>query len=179
METKNTQSWLFSLLIIIALGASIYLYFDSKANIKEENARWEQISGKTYTSDSKEEIYITTKKNELSSLENETVDTHYMNHHYSMILNSKTNDYRNPEPFILDIFGQLEKLLAEPDTVYLVKKDNGTLSGAESTINHIYDEREDKNANFTVTIKRFDDQYRVYLKNTKKEYKEYNSDGLP
>ena len=102
-----------------------------------------------------------------------------MNHHYSMILNSKTNDYRNPEPFILDIFGQLEKLLAEPDTVYLVKKDNGTLSVAEMTINHIYDEREDKNANFIVTIKRFNDQYRVYLKNTKKEYKDYNSDGLP
>lgn len=142
---------------------------------KEENTRWEQVSGQTYTSDSKEEIYITTRKDELSALENTDIDKFYVDHHYSMILNSKTNYYRSPKPIIIDLFGQLKNAL-DSDTLYLAKKNNGTLSVTKITIDDIYDEREDKNSKFTVTIKRLDDKFRVYLKNKKTKY---NSDGLP
>ena len=92
-----------------------------------------------------------------------------------MILNSKTNYYRSPKPIIIDIFGQLKNAL-DSDTLYLAKKNNGTLSVTKITIDDIYDEREDKNSKFTVTIKRLDDKFRVYLKNKKTKY---NSDGLP
>lgn len=64
----------------------------------------------------------------------------------------------------------------DSDTLYLAKKNNGTLSVTKITIDDIYDEREDKNSKFTVTIKRLDDKFRVYLKNKKTKY---NSDGLP
>lgn len=175
MKPTKIKDRLFIFMVIMAMGAMVYLYFDGNATIKEENARWEQVSGKTYTSDSKEEIYITTRQDELSALENTDVDNVYVSHHYSMILNSKTNYYRSPKPIIIDLFGQLKNAL-DSDTLYLVKKNNGTLSVTKITIDDIYDEREDKNSKFTVTIKQLDNKFRVYLKNNKKEY---NSDGLP
>lgn len=175
MKYEKVKDRLFIVMVILAIGAIVYLYVDSNAKIKAENVRWEQVSGKTYTSDSKEEIYITTRQDELSALENTDVDNVYVSHHYSMILNSKTNYYRSPKPIIIDLFGQLKNAL-DSDTLYLVKKNNGTLSVTKITIDDIYDEREDKNSKFTVTIKQLNNKFRVYLKNNKKEY---NSDGLP
>lgn len=176
MKSKKVKDRLFIFMVIMAIGAIVYLYFDSNTKIKEENTRWEQVSGQTYTSDSKEEIYITTRKDELSALENETiVDDFYVSHHYSMILNSKTNYYRSPKPIIIDLYGQLKNMF-DSDILYLAKKNNGTLSVAKITSDNIYDEREDKNSKFTVTIKQLDNKFRIYLTNNKKEY---NSDGLP
>lgn len=175
MKSKKVKDRLFIFMVILAIGAIVYLYFDSNAKIKEETARWEQVSGKTYTSDSKEEIYITTRQDELSKLENKTIDNFYVEHHYSIILNSKTNYYRSPKPIIIDIFGQFKNML-DPDTLYLAKKKNNILSVAKITSDDVYDEREDKNSKFTVTIKQLDDKFRVYLKNKKTNY---NSDGLP
>ena len=175
MKSEKVKDRLFIFMVIMAMGAMVYLYFDNNAKIKEENTRWEQVSGKTYTSDSKEEIYITTRQDELSALENANIDKFYVDHHYSMILNSKTNYYRSPKPIIIDIFGQLKNAL-DSDTLYLAKKHNGILSVTKITIDDIYDKREDKNSKFTVTIKQLDDKFRVYLKNKKTNY---NSDGLP
>lgn len=175
MKSEKVKDRLFIFMVILAIGAIVYLYVDGNARIKEENTRWEHVSGKTYTSDSKEEIYITTRQDELSALENTDIDKFYVDHHYSMILNSKTNYYRSPKPIIIDFFGQLKNAL-DSDTLYLAKKNNGTLSVTKITIDDIYDEREYKNSKFTVTIKRLDDKFRVYLKNKKTQY---NSDGLP
>ena len=88
MKSKKVKDRLFIFMVIMAIGAIVYIYFDSNTKIKEENTRWEQVSGQTYTSDSKEEIYITTRKDELSALENTNIDKFYVDHHYSMILNS-------------------------------------------------------------------------------------------
>lgn len=175
MKPTKIKDKLFIFMVIIAIGAIVYLYFDSNAKIKEENVRWEQVSGKTYTSGSDEEIYITTRKDELSKLENKTIDNFYVEHHYSIILNSKINYYRSPKPIIIDLYSQLKNAF-DSDTLYLAKKNNGTLSVAKITSDDIYDEREDKNSKFTVTIKQLDDKFRVYLKNKKTNY---NSDGLP
>lgn len=175
MKSEKVKDRLFIFMVILAIGAIVYLYVDGNARIKEENTRWEHVSGKTYTSDSKEEIYITTRQDELSALENTDIDKFYMDHHYSMILNSKTNYYRSPKPIIIDLYGQLKNMF-DSDILYLAKKNNGTLSVAKITSDNIYDEREDKNSKFTVTIKQLDNKFRIYLTNNKKEY---NSDGLP
>lgn len=175
MKSEKVKDRLFIFMVILAIGAIVYLYVDSNATIKEENARWEHVSGKTYTSDSKEEIYITTRQDELSALENTDIDKFYVDHHYSMILNSKTNYYRSPKPIIIDLYGQLKNMF-DSDTLYLAKKNNGKLSVAKITSDNIYDERDDKNSKFTVTIKQLDNKFRIYLTNNKKEY---NSDGLP
>lgn len=175
MTSEKVKDRLFIFMVILAIGAIVYLYVDGNARIKEENTRWEHVSGKTYTSDSKEEIYITTRKDELSALENTDIDKFYVDHHYSMILNSKTNYYRSPKPIIIDLYGQLKNAF-DSDILYLAKKNNGRLSVAKITSDDIYDEREDKNSKFTVTIKRLNNKFRVYLTNNKKEY---NSDGLP
>jgi hypothetical protein len=175
MKSEKVKDRLFIFMVILAIGAIVYLYVDGNARIKEENTRWEHVSGKTYTSDSKEEIYITTRQDELSALENNDIDKFYVDHHYSMILNSKTNYYRSPKPIIIDLYGQLKNMF-DSDILYLAKKNNGTLSVAKITSDNIYDEREDKNSKFTVTIKQLDNKFRIYLTNNKKEY---NSDGLP
>lgn len=175
MKSEKVKDRLFIFMVILANGAIVYLYVDGNARIKEENTRWEHVSGKTYTSDSKEEIYITTRQDELSALENTDIDKFYVDHHYSMILNSKTNYYRSPKPIIIDLYGQLKNMF-DSDILYLAKKNNGTLSVAKITSDNIYDEREDKNSKFTVTIKQLDNKFRIYLTNNKKEY---NSDGLP
>jgi len=175
MKSEKVKDRLFIFMVILAIGAIVYLYVDGNARIKEENTRWEHVSGKTYTSDSKEEIYITTRQDELSALENTDIDKFYVDHHYSMILNSKTNYYRSPKPIIIDLYGQLKNMF-DSDILYLAKKNNGTLSVAKITSDNIYDEREDKNSKFTVTIKQLDNKFRIYLTNNKKEY---NSDGLP
>lgn len=175
MKSEKVKDRLFIFMVILAIGAIVYLYVDGNARIKEENTRWEHVSGKTYTSDSKEEIYITTRQDELSALENTDIDKFYVDHHYSMILNSKTNYYRYPKPIIIDLYGQLKNMF-DSDILYLAKKNNGTLSVAKITSDNIYDEREDKNSKFTVTIKQLDNKFRIYLTNNKKEY---NSDGLP
>lgn len=161
MKSEKVKDRLFIFMVIMAIGAIVYIYVDGNARIKEENTH--------------EEIYITTRQDELSALENTDIDKFYVDHHYSMILNSKTNYYRSPKPIIINIFGQLKNAL-DSDTLYLAKKNNGTLSVTKITIDDIYDEREDKNSKFTVTIKRLDDKFRVYLKNKKTKY---NSDGLP
>lgn len=152
MKSEKVKDRLFIFMVIMAIGAIVYLYVDGNARIKEENTRWEHVSGKTYTSDSKEEIYITTRQDELSALENTDIDKFYVDHHYSMILNSKTNYYRSPKPIIIDLYGQLKNMF-DSDILYLAKKNNGTLSVAKITSDNIYDEREDKNSKFTVTIK--------------------------
>lgn len=175
MKSEKVKDRLFIFMVILAIGAIVYLYVDGNARIKEENTRWEHVSGKTYTSDSKEEIYITIRQDELSALENTDIDKFYVDHHYSMILNSKTNYYRSPKPIIIDLYGQLKNMF-DSDILYLAKKNNGTLSVAKITSDNIYDEREDKNSKFTVTIKQLDNKFRIYLTNNKKEY---NSDGLP
>ena len=175
MKSEKVKDRLFIFMVILAIGAIVYLYVDGNARIKEENTRWEHVSGKTYTSDSKEEIYITTRQDELSALENTDIDKFYVDHHYSMILNSKTNYYRSPKPIIIDLYGQLKNMF-DSDILYLAKKNNGTLSVAKITSDNIYDEREDKNSKFTVTIKQLDNKFRIYLTNNKQEY---NSDGLP
>lgn len=175
MKSEKVKDRLFIFMVILAIGAIVYLYVDGNARIKEENTRWEHVSGKTYTSDSKEEIYITTRQDELSALENTDIDKFYVDHHYSMILNSKTNYYRSPKPIIIDLYGQLKNMF-DSDILYLAKKNNGTLSVAKITSDNIYDEREDKNSKFTVTIKQLDNKFRIYLTNNKKEY---NSDELP
>lgn len=175
MKSEKVKDRLFIFMVILAIGAIVYLYVDGNARIKEENTRWEHVSGKTYTSDSKEEIYITTRQDELSALENTDIDKFYVDHHYSMILNSKTNYYRSPKPIIIDLYGQLKNMF-DSDILYLAKKNNGTLSVAKITSDNIYDEREDKNSKFTVTSKQLDNKFRIYLTNNKKEY---NSDGLP
>lgn len=175
MTSEKVKDRLFIFMVILAIGAIVYLYVDGNARIKEENTRWEHVSGKTYTSDSKEEIYIITRQDELSALENTDIDKFYVDHHYSMILNSKTNYYRSPKPIIIDLYGQLKNMF-DSDILYLAKKNNGTLSVAKITSDNIYDEREDKNSKFTVTIKQLDNKFRIYLTNNKKEY---NSDGLP
>ena len=175
MKSEKVKDRLFIFMVILAIGAIVYLYVDGNARIKEENTRWEHVSGKTYASDSKEEIYITTRQDELSALENTDIDKFYVDHHYSMILNSKTNYYRSPKPIIIDLYGQLKNMF-DSDILYLAKKNNGTLSVAKITSDNIYDEREDKNSKFTVTIKQLDNKFRVYLKNKKTKY---NSDGLP
>ena len=174
MKSEKVKDRLFIFMVILAIGAIVYLYVDGNARIKEENTRWEHVSGKTYTSDSKEEIYITTRQDELSALENTDIDKFYVDHHYSMILNSKTNYYRSPKPIIIDLYGQLKNMF-DSDILYLAKKNNGTLSVVKITSDNIYDEREDKNSKFTVTIKQLDNKFRIYLTNNKKEY---NSDGL-
>lgn len=175
MTSEKIKDRLFIFMVILAIGAIVYRYVDGNARIKEENTRWEHVSGKTYTSDSKEEIYITTRQDELSALENTDIDKFYVDHHYSTILNSKTNYYRSPKPIIIDLYGQLKNMF-DSDILYLAKKNNGTLSVAKITSDNIYDEREDKNSKFTVTIKQLDNKFRIYLTNNKKEY---NSDGLP
>lgn len=175
MTSEKVKDRLFIFMVILAIGAIVYLYVDGNARIKEENTRWEHVSGKTYTSDSKEEIYITTRQDELSALENTDIDKFYVDHHYSMILNSKTNYYRSPKTIIIDLYGQLKNMF-DSDILYLAKKNNGTLSVVKITSDNIYDEREDKNSKFTVTIKQLDNKFRIYLTNNKKEY---NSDGLP
>lgn len=61
MKSEKVKDRLFIFMVIMAIGAIVYIYVDGNARIKEENTHWEQVSGKTYTSDSKEEIYITTR----------------------------------------------------------------------------------------------------------------------
>lgn len=124
MKSEKVKDRLFIFMVILAIGAIVYLYVDGNARIKEENTRWEHVSGKTYTSDSKEEIYITTRQDELSALENTDIDKFYVDHHYSMILNSKTNYYRSPKPIIIDLYGQLKNMFDSDMREKLRKKGN-------------------------------------------------------
>lgn len=49
MKSKKVKDRLFIFMVIMAIGAIVYIYFDSNTKIKEENTRWEQVSGQTYT----------------------------------------------------------------------------------------------------------------------------------
>ena len=173
MNNQKLSKGIIGFLIISMLSIVGYVYINDYIVTKQEDARWESVVGRTYDSNSPEEIYITSRENDILKLQNENLNILYDN--TSLILNSKKNYYKtrsNTGPF----FGIFSEYRQKYKYVYLVKKDNQQISVIKLEQQYIYDQRDEYNSQFTVTIKKPDNQYRVYLKNKKIDY---DSTNLP
>lgn len=172
MKYKKLPKILGILVLITSVSILGYTYIRDYNLKEQEDAKWEQVQGHTYDSNSTEEIYITSKEPDVSKIQNEKLNTLLDNY---VLLNSKTNYYRT-RPKVGPLFGLFSEYHEKYEYVYLIKKDHQKISVAKLEKQYIYDQRDEYNGQFTVTIKKLDEHYRVYLKNKKVEY---NSTNLP
>lgn len=158
------------ILMYIAIITLISLIFVVQIAHHDIETKWETAEAKTYKPTDNEAIYIVAYKKNIDNVINGDFESAMHNYPY---MNQKESIYKTPSS-IDGLFGI--------NTHYIVKKDGDNVSVGEIMSGNVIDKRKDKTKEFTVTIKKLNDDYRVILENEKDpQPKEitYTSDGLP
>lgn len=160
---------IFMTIAIIILIALIFVVQIAHHDIE---TKWATAEAKTYKPTDNEAIYVVAYKENIDNVVKGDFES-AMNHYPYM--NQKERVYKKPSS-IDELFGI--------NTHYIIKKDGDTVSVGEIFNGNIIDKRKDKTKEFTVTIKKLNDDYRVILENEKDPQPQpkeitYTSDGLP
>ena len=152
---------------------------------QQQEALWSETISQTYTKEDDTKIYLVKNRESLDYVLNWVgVDNDHLiiTKELSGILLSSKRQYfndinRNLVSFIDDVFS-----LKKGKEIYLVKMNGDTKSYMKINSYDVKDNRTDKKQDFTVTIRKKDDKYRVELttisnKTTLPDYQ--NTDELP
>lgn len=133
---------------------------------QQQEAQWSETISQTYTKDDDTKIYLVKNRESLDYVLNGVgVDNDHLiiTKELSGILLSSKRQYfndinRNLVSFIDDLFS-----LKKGKEIYLVKINGHTKSYVKINSYDVLDKRTDKKKDFTVTIRKKDDEYRVEL----------------
>lgn len=133
---------------------------------QQQEAQWSETISQTYTKDDDTKIYLVKNRESLDYVLNGVgVDNDHLiiTKELSGILLSLKRQYfndinRNLVSFIDDLFS-----LKKGKEIYLVKINGHTKSYVKINSYDVLDKRTDKKKDFTVTIRKKDDEYRVEL----------------
>lgn len=133
---------------------------------QQQEAQWSETISQTYTKDDDTKIYLVKNRESLDYVLNGVgVDNDHLiitKELSGILLSSKRQYYndinRNLVSFIDDLFS-----LKKGKEIYLVKINGHTKSYVKINSYDVLDKRTDKKKDFTVTIRKKDDEYRVEL----------------
>lgn len=151
----------------------------------QQEALWSETISQTYTKEDDTKIYLVKNRESLDYVLNGVgVDNDHIiitKELSGILLSSKRQYYtdinRNIVSFIDDIFS-----LNRGKEIYLVKMNGDTKSYVKINSYDVKDNRTDKKQDFTVTIRKKDDKYRVELTTISNKTTlpdSQNTDGLP